>query len=98
MLDIAAHQPRLILELPAGALECIVDGEGQVGIAFILPRRTSNVNLPIVRQCQPNTHLVLTTGLVMITWTFDHDAGRGDPTKAALQLGDMPINGAANLD
>jgi hypothetical protein len=45
VLDLAAHDPCLVLELSAGALESIVHGKGQVGITFIRLGRTSNIDL-----------------------------------------------------
>src|SRR3974377_412746 len=67
LLGLASHQPRLILQSSAGAPEGVVDSEGQVGVAFVLLGRTSNIDLTTIRECKPNAHLILTAGLVVIT-------------------------------
>ena len=50
LLGLAAHEPRLILQSSPGAPEGVVDGEGQVGVAFVLLGRASNVDLATVRE------------------------------------------------
>src|SRR6185369_13898861 len=97
MFDITAHKSRLVLELSTRALESVVGGKGQVGVQFIQLRGTSDVDLPTVRERQPNAHLILTAGLVMVARTFDHDASGSGPTKAALQLRDMLLNGSPDF-
>jgi hypothetical protein len=86
MLDITTHKPCLILQLPSGALEGIIDGEGQIGIAFIRLRRTSHMNFATIGQREPNGHLVMTAGLMTIAGTFHNDAASGQPTEAVLQF------------
>ena len=41
---------------------------------------------------KPNTHLILTAGLMAIAKSSHHDAARGESTKTGLKLGNMPIN------
>ncbi|HLG85406.1 MAG TPA: hypothetical protein VKY22_30775 [Bradyrhizobium sp.] len=94
MLDIPAHDPGLVLKLPAGALEGAVDCESQVGISLILLRRAADMNLPAVGQRQTDAHLVLAARLVMIAGSLDDDTSRRDPTKMRLQFRNMPIDGA----
>src|SRR3974390_1392895 len=72
LLGLAAHEPRLILQPSPGTLECIIDGEGQVGVAFVLLGRAPNVNLTAVRQRKPNAHLVPATGLVTIPGPYHY--------------------------
>jgi hypothetical protein len=65
MLDVAAHDPRLILQLSPGPLECIVDGERQIKVPLILPRCMVDMNLTTVRQSELNAYAILGAALVM---------------------------------
>ena len=93
LLGLASHQPRLILQSSAGAPEGVVDSEGQVGVAFVLLGRTSNIDLTTIRECKPNAHLILTAGLVVITGPLHHDAACGDPAKTAIEIRNVLLGG-----
>jgi hypothetical protein len=93
LLGLASHQPRLIPQSPAGAPEGVVDSEGQVGVAFVLFGRTSNIDLTTTRECKPNAHLILTARLVVITGPLHHDATCGNPAKTALEFRNVLLDG-----
>jgi len=66
LLGLSLHQPGLVLQSSAGAFEGIIDGEGEIGIAFVLLGGACNVDLAAIWQCQSNTHLVLPASPVPI--------------------------------
>ena len=50
--DLATHFPDVVLQLTACAPKRIVDGEEHVGVAVVGSRRSSDIDLPSVRQAQ----------------------------------------------
>jgi hypothetical protein len=97
VFDVAAHKPRLVLQLPAGALEGVVHGEGQIGVTFIQLGRASNVDLTAVGECKPNAHLVLAASPVVIAGTSDYNPACGEPAKAILQFRNVLLDGSSEF-
>ena len=92
-LGLTAHETRPVLQLSAGTLERVIDGEGQIGITFILFRCASNVDLTTVRQREPNAYLILAAGLVPLARPSHHDATGRQPAKTALQRCNVLVDG-----
>ena len=80
MLHLPLRAANLILELPAGVLESIVEGECQIGIPLVLRRRPSHIHLAAVGKRETNVDLVQTAFAVMLTGPFQHDPARGYAT------------------
>jgi len=93
-LCLAAHKARLVLQLPPRSLERIVNCKSQIGVTLILFGRPPDIDLAPFRKRESDSHLVLTTCLVAITWAPHDDAPRGRSTILFLQLGNVLINGS----
>ena len=72
MLRLALHLAYLILQLPARALEGIVERVVDVRITLVVLRRAADIDLAALGQGEVNRHLVEPTGAVMATWRL-HD-------------------------
>ena len=67
MLYLALHLAYLILQLPARALEGIVERVVDVRITLVVLGRTADIDLAAFRQGEVNRDLVESTGAVMAT-------------------------------
>jgi len=85
MLHFAAHAPHLILQLTAGPVECVVEGEVEILMAFVLMRRAVDVDLPLVRETQMNLDFIGSTGMAMAARRPDRDVACGDAAIAFLE-------------
>lgn len=97
LLNVAAHTLDLILKLPAGALEGVVEGEIEVGIALIALRGAADIDLAPFRQGKPHGDLVKTPGTMVVAWRFEGDASGGDAAEPFLELADMLGDGGAQV-
>ena len=85
------------LQPSAGALECVIYRKSQVTVAFIRFWRTSDIDLAAIRQREPDTHQIPTTGLMMSAGTFYCNPGRNEPSKTAFQFGYVLIDGRSQV-
>ena len=79
----------LILQLPACALEGVVDGKIQIGIAFVILRGMANDDLASFGQREPDVDFVQAALLVMSAGGLEHHAACDNPAKPLFQLADM---------
>ena len=89
MLPLALHLAYLILQLPARALEGIVERVVDVHITLVVLRRAADIDLAAFRQGEVNRDLVEPTGAVMATRRLHDHAAGGDPAGTLLQLRDV---------
>ena len=93
MLHLALHLAYLILQLPARALEGIVD----VRITLVVLRRAADIDLAAFRQGEVNCDLVEPTGAVMATRRLHDHAAGGDPAGTFLELRDVFVDFGADV-
>ena len=87
----------LILKLPAGALERIVDSKGQVGTPFVRRSGSLDVHFAPFRERKMNVNLIETADLVMLAGPFQHHPASRNAVPALLEFGDVFIDGVPDL-
>ena len=97
LLHLSLQPANMILQSSARPLERIVDGECQVGMAFVGLRGALNVDFPAVRQRKADIHLVQSAGPVMTAWALEHHAAGRHATKSLFEIGDMLFNGSPDF-
>jgi hypothetical protein len=93
----AAHAVDLILKLPAGALEGVVERKIEIGIAFVVLRRMADIDLAAFRQSEADIDLEEAALAMMIAGRFQHDAAGRDAAEVLLELADVLGDGAAEV-
>jgi hypothetical protein len=96
LLLMLLHMPlktaNMILEHPPRALEGIIDGKWQIGVALIGLRGARNIDLATVRKRQTDIDLVETAGLMVAAGPFQDNPARRYAAKPLLKLGHVLLN------
>ena len=97
VLYLAADAAHLILQLPAGLLEGIVDSECQIAVALVRRWRSSYIDLSAVRQGKTNMNFIKSALAMMPSGSLHDNAAGRYSTPALFELADAPRNGVAHL-
>jgi hypothetical protein len=97
MLRLTLRTAKLVLQLPAGAFERVVERKIWVGVALIRRRRPFHIHLAAVRQGEPDMDLVKPALAMPKTGPFQHNAARGYTAPALLEFGNMFFNDIFDL-
>jgi hypothetical protein len=86
MFHLALRAADLILQLPAGVFEGVVEGECEIRMPLIRRRSPFHIHLPAVRQRETDVDLVKPAGAVMLTGAFQHHPACSYTAPALLEL------------
>jgi hypothetical protein len=96
-LDLPANAPRFVLKTASNAAESIVDGKDRIRKSLILRRGPFDCDLSAVRKRKMDIHVILASGLMMLTRRLHDDAARGDAAKKFLKAGNLLLDQSALL-
>jgi hypothetical protein len=86
MFHLALRTANLILQLPAGMLEGVVNSECQIGMALICRRRPFHIHFATVGKGETNVDRIQSAFAMTLTRSLQHNAACGYATPALLKL------------
>ncbi|MBS1240038.1 MAG: hypothetical protein H6R45_744, partial [Proteobacteria bacterium] len=88
----ALHAPHLVLQLPARAIECVVDGKERLAVALIAIGCPVNVDPTAFWERKMDAHPVIAPAVMVLAGQPHDDTTGRDPSEASLQIVDAILN------